>query len=114
MAVILSIPVFFLPVICAADTTRKEIAISFDDGPVQHFTPETLEILEEYGVKAAFFCIGQRIAGNENLLKRIHEDGHLVGNHSYSHHFWFDLFSADKMQQDLTSMDEDNSGHDIG
>lgn len=97
---------FFLPVICAGNTTRKEISISFDDGPAPLYTRETLRILQEHDVKAAFFCIGKRIAGNEKLLQQIHEDGHLVGNHSYSHDFWFDLFSTDKMQADLARMDQ--------
>ncbi|MES2891131.1 MAG: polysaccharide deacetylase family protein [Bacteroidota bacterium] len=97
---------FFLPVVCAANTTHKKIALSFDDGPAELYTPETLRILQDQDIKAAFFCIGNRIPGNEQILTRIHSEGHLVGNHSHSHHFWFDLFSAEKMQQDLARMDK--------
>jgi peptidoglycan/xylan/chitin deacetylase (PgdA/CDA1 family) len=96
---------FFLPVICSADTSKKEIAISFDDGPAQNFTPETLQVLKEHQVAAAFFCIGNRVPGNEDLLTMIHEQGHVIGNHSHSHHFWFDLFPAKKMMADLKQMD---------
>lgn len=96
---------FFLKVICAADTDKKEIAISFDDGPAADYTPEILSLLKQYQVEAAFFCIGSRIAGNENLLMQLQEEGHVIGNHSYSHHFWFDLFSAKKMLADLQRMD---------
>ena len=98
---------FFLPVICSATTNKKEIAISFDDGPANQFTAEIVALLNEHKVKAAFFCIGKRIAGNEQLFRQLHADEHLIGNHSYSHHFWFDLFSYKKMARDLKMMDEE-------
>jgi len=96
---------FFIPVICFSPTDKKIIALSFDDGPATNYTPEILAILEAEAVKAAFFCIGNRIAGNEQLLRRLHEEGHVIGNHSYSHHFWFDMFSSRKMLADLKNMD---------
>lgn len=96
---------FFIHVICSAHTDRKEIAITFDDGPSIHYTPGILEILRLNNMKATFFCIGNRIAGNENILKQIVDEGHIIGNHSYSHHFWFDLFSSRKMLRDLKRMD---------
>ena len=96
---------FFLPVICASTTGKKEIALSFDDGPAPSYTPEILAILREADVKAAFFCIGSRVAGNEVILSQTQAEGHVIGNHSYSHHFWFDLFSSKKMLADLKMMD---------
>jgi len=96
---------FFVRIVCSANTTEKEIAISFDDGPAQQFTPEILDILKAENIPVAFFCIGKRIAGNESLLQRVYNEGHLIGNHSYSHHTWFDLFSAKKMLADLRQMD---------
>jgi peptidoglycan/xylan/chitin deacetylase (PgdA/CDA1 family) len=96
---------FYVNVTCSADTPAREIAISFDDGPALSYTPQVLALLREHQVKAAFFCIGNRIAGNEELLMQLHEEGHVIGNHSYSHHFWFDLFSAKKMSADLKLMD---------
>lgn len=98
---------FFLPVICSSKTTNKEIAISFDDGPANKFTSEILRVLQEHNVKAAFFCIGKCIAGNEPLFKQVYGQGHLIGNHSYSHHFWFDIFSSKKMLADLKMMDKE-------
>lgn len=96
---------FFLPVICSATTDQKIIAISFDDGPSNEHTPEILQMLKHQGVEAAFFCIGNRISGNEELFKQLIGEGHVIGNHSYSHHVWFDLFSAKKMLADLRMMD---------
>jgi len=97
---------FFMKVLCRANTTAKQIAISFDDGPAQAHTAEILDILKSNNVPAVFFCIGKNITGNEYLLKKIAADGHIIGNHSYSHHFWFDLFSSKKMRQDLELMNE--------
>jgi peptidoglycan/xylan/chitin deacetylase (PgdA/CDA1 family) len=98
---------FFIQIICSAVTDQKEIAISFDDGPVTNYTPEILQLLKQNNIKATFFCIGKRIAGNEDILKQIKEAGHIIGNHSYSHHFWFDLFSSRKMLDDLKRMDQE-------
>ena len=56
---------FFIPVICKAETDKKEIAISFDDGPAADYTAGILEVLKTENVKAAFFCIGNRIAGSQ-------------------------------------------------
>ena len=96
---------FYFQTICSAKTNNKQIAISFDDGPLPQFTPQVLQILKEHQVPAAFFCIGKRAQEHAELLKQIIAEGHLVGNHSYSHHRWFDLFSADKMFEDLRQMD---------
>ena len=65
-----------------------------------------MQILKAHQVKAAFFCIGKRIKGNDPLLKQVYDEGHLIGNHSYSHDLWFDLFSAQKMNLDLQMMSE--------
>jgi len=97
---------FFMKVLCRAGTPAKQIAISFDDGPAPAHTTAILDILKSNNVPAVFFCIGKNITGNETLLKKIAADGHIIGNHSYSHHFWFDLFSTKKMRQDLESMNE--------
>jgi peptidoglycan/xylan/chitin deacetylase (PgdA/CDA1 family) len=96
---------FFIKIVCKADTNKKEIAISFDDGPAENYTQQILAILQSEEIKATFFCIGNRIAGNEAILKQVQGEGHIIGNHSYSHHFWFDMYSAKKMQDDLEQMD---------
>lgn len=96
---------FFIKIVCKATTEKKEIAISFDDGPAENYTQQILNILNTEKVKATFFCIGKRIAANEAILKQVIADGHIIGNHSYSHHFWFDMYSTQKMQDDLKQMD---------
>ncbi|MBS1947668.1 MAG: polysaccharide deacetylase family protein [Bacteroidetes bacterium] len=97
---------FYIKSVCSASTSKKEIAITFDDGPASAYTAAILKVMEEHHVEAAFFCIGNRIDGNENLLLQIKAGGHIIGNHSNSHHFWFDLFSSKKILADLRLMDE--------
>ncbi len=97
---------FFMKVLCKANTQEKQIAISFDDGPAKKYTAEILQVLKANNVPAVFFCIGKNIAGNEDLLKQIKDEGHIIGNHSFSHHFWFDLFSTKKMLNDVGLMSE--------
>jgi peptidoglycan-N-acetylglucosamine deacetylase len=97
---------FYFPVVCSADTVLREVALSFDDGPAAEHTPGVLRILERHHIEAAFFCIGNRIAGNEDMLKMVHQQGHLIGNHSYAHGILFDLLSARKMSRDLRQMDD--------
>jgi peptidoglycan-N-acetylglucosamine deacetylase len=96
---------FFIKVICSANTNKKEIAISFDDGPAVGHTTEILNLLQKENVQATFFCIGNRIPGNEQIVEQVNAAGHIIGNHSYSHHFWFDLFSSKKMLDDMKQMD---------
>src|SRR6187399_416370 len=61
---------FFIKIVCKANTDKKEIAISFDDGPATNYTPAILKLLKQENIKATFFCIGNRIAGNEEILKQ--------------------------------------------
>lgn len=63
----------------------KYIAITFDDGPKQGTTDVLLDGLKERGVKATFFIIGQQVEGNEEIIRQMAEDGHLVGNHTFNH-----------------------------
>ncbi len=61
------------------------MALTFDDGPSPSYTPALLDVLARYNVRATFFVMGKRIAGNEGLLKRMHQDGHEIGNHTWDH-----------------------------
>jgi peptidoglycan/xylan/chitin deacetylase (PgdA/CDA1 family) len=98
---------FFMPMYCSAKTTDKVIAITFDDGPVRDGTPQVLQILKDANVEAAFFCIGERIAGNEAVIRQLNAEGHMIGNHSYTHAALFDLFSSKKMLAEMQQLDSD-------
>lgn len=61
------------------------IYLTFDDGPTKNITSKTLDILSEFNIKATFFCIGKQVEDNPHLFSRIIDEGHSIGNHSYSH-----------------------------
>lgn len=77
--------IFSLPVISKTAGTPKYIALTFDDGPSRKYTPILLDGLKERGVHATFFLMGKNIEGKEDIVKRMSEEGHLIGNHSYEH-----------------------------
>lgn len=66
-------------------TETKKIALTFDDGPHPRYTEELLDGLAERNVKATFFLLGQNIEGREDIIRRMAEEGHLIGNHTYYH-----------------------------
>lgn len=63
----------------------KYVALTFDDGPRRDTTERLLDGLKERGASATFFLIGEQIAGNEDLVRRMKAEGHQVGNHTWSH-----------------------------
>ncbi|WP_434797002.1 polysaccharide deacetylase family protein [Terrisporobacter vanillatitrophus] len=64
---------------------EKLIALTFDDGPDEDFTPQILDILKKYNVKATFYVIGEKVQYNKKIIKREYEEGHEIGNHTYTH-----------------------------
>jgi len=77
-----------LPRVCAK---RGEIALTIDDGPDPEVTPAVLDLLDRHGVKATFFCIGERAQRHPALCREIVARGHAVENHSQHHHHNFSL-----------------------
>ena len=71
--------------ISANDCYENRIAITFDDGPGKGTTEKLLDGLKERGVKATFFLVGEKIEDNRELVARMYAEGHLIGNHTYSH-----------------------------
>ncbi len=67
------------------NTDKKQLCLTFDDGPNLSYTIQLLEILDKYNVKAVFFCNGQAAEDNQGIVKNILLRGHLVGNHGYIH-----------------------------
>ena len=64
---------------------EKKIAITFDDGPDEKTTKILLDGLKARGIHASFFVIGEKAQDNKDLIIRMHQEGHLIGNHTYSH-----------------------------
>ncbi len=72
-------------VVRKATTNEKVVAITFDDGPHPRFTPKILDILKENDAKATFFVLGKHAEWYSKALVQVKEEGHEIGNHSYSH-----------------------------
>lgn len=92
---------FFFKSLNHIKTSDKIIALTFDDGPNPTITPQLLQLLDKYNVKATFFLIGKNIKDNKDVLAQMMKNGHLLGNHSFSHHLFFDLFSSEKMAAEI-------------
>lgn len=69
------------------EINSKIVYLTFDDGPTKPVTDKLLDTLKEYDVKATFFVVGKEIQGCEEVLKRMHSEGHVIGIHTYSHSF---------------------------
>lgn len=113
LAIVLSITVFmvwasasirsgvYVRVFCREKTDRKVVYLTFDDGPHPPETERVLDVLREHGARATFFLIGSKVSGNEAVLRRMLEEGHALGLHTYSHAGTFPLLSFDKMLADV-------------
>jgi len=64
---------------------EKKIHLTFDDGPVPEATPFALDTLARYGIRATFFCVGENIRRHPDIFERLKEEGHRIGNHTFSH-----------------------------
>lgn len=85
--------------------TDRNVAITFDDGPVEN-TLRILEILDKYEAKASFFCIGRNIEKHPEIFKLIIEKGHFVGNHTYSHTQKMGFLSTQSLIEEIERCDE--------
>lgn len=73
-----------LPAMGPAESSRK-IALTFDDGPHPYYTEQLVDGLNERGIKATFFLLGKNVEAYPELVKKIYDSGHLIGNHTYYH-----------------------------
>lgn len=83
------------------DSSKKRVALTFDDGPDPRFTPQVLDILRQYNVKATFFCLGRLAEMHPNIVERIHREGHLVANHTYEHTWHMYLWGPPRVQSSI-------------
>jgi len=85
---------------------NKRIALTFDDGPHPIYTPEILDILAEYDVKATFFVVGENVRKNPELIERELEEGHEVGNHTYTHPCALAKLSCAKLMDEISECED--------
>jgi peptidoglycan/xylan/chitin deacetylase (PgdA/CDA1 family) len=74
-----------MPLIHEVKTKKRAIAMTFDDGPHSVYTPQILEIFKTYGGKATFFMVGVQIINQAAIAKTVADQGHEIGNHTFSH-----------------------------
>lgn len=82
------------------DFAQNKIALTFDDGPQDVYTPQILDILKKYNIKATFFLIGQNVEVFPEVAKRIAQEGHVIRNHTYTH-LDLRLQTKDQIKQQL-------------
>lgn len=80
---------------------KKEIYLTFDDGPSYKVTDKVLDVLKEKDVKATFFVIGSQIADREDVLKRIYNEGHSIGLHTFTHKYNTIYCSEDRFIKEM-------------
>ena len=69
----------------SSEVGKKRVFLTFDDGPIPEVTPWVLDVLDQFGIKATFFMVGQNVERNPQLLEEVRRRGHAVGNHTLHH-----------------------------
>src|SRR5712691_3916383 len=64
---------------------RPELSLTFDDGPDPEHTPRLLDLMAKYGLRGTFFVLGEKVAAQPELARRIVAEGHEIGNHTWTH-----------------------------
>ena len=94
------------------DTSKKVIYLTFDAGFENGCTPSILDTLKKHNVKAAFFVVGNYIQTSPDLIKRMVEEGHIVGNHTFHHPDMSKISEQSAFQEELNSLEKIVSGND--
>lgn len=91
--------------ITSVRTQEPVASITFDDGPHPHWTPRVLDVLDEYGAKATFFLVGEHVDAHPDIVRRIRDAGHAIGNHTHRHPS-FPLVSSSRRRQELRDCED--------
>lgn len=81
--------------------TKKEVFLTFDDGPTTNITPQILKILDDYNIKATFFVVGQNVEKHPELVREEKAKGHSIENHTYSHDYKYIYASTSNFIKDI-------------
>jgi peptidoglycan/xylan/chitin deacetylase (PgdA/CDA1 family) len=87
------------------DTTKKEVALTFDDGPDAKITLQVLRVLQKYKVKGSFFFVGRYVQKHPKVAQQVYQNGHLILNHSHTHQSYMNK-SPQWIKQDLTAAEQ--------
>lgn len=89
----------------ADDSGEKVVYLTFDNGYEEGYTDEVLDVLKDHNVPAAFFLTGHYVKSEPELVKRMADEGHIIGNHSY-HHPDLTIVKKEKMKEELESLED--------
>jgi len=92
----------YLKTLCRQHTDKPFVALTFDDGPDAVMTPRVLDILNRYGVKATFFLVGKQVRKYPDIVRRMIDEGHIIGNHTCTHSAMFPLSGRQAVQKEIT------------
>ena len=92
---------WYLRMRCRARRAGRRVALTIDDGPDPQRTPAVLDLLARQEVRATFFVVGARAEAHPELVRRMATEGHVVGNHSYTHSWRFPLRSLGRTVEEL-------------
>jgi peptidoglycan/xylan/chitin deacetylase (PgdA/CDA1 family) len=87
----------------AAAAARMEVSLTFDDGPDPEVTPRVLDLLDRHQAKASFFCVGEKVAANPDIVKEIVRRGHHIENHSHRHSRAFAFYGLFRLKREVRS-----------
>jgi len=102
---------FFGPFICRGPAQKRQVALTFDDGPDAGSTPALLDLLRAHEIEAAFFAIGRKVEAEPQLTNRILREGHLLENHSYAHSYATNFYPTGKLIADLSRAQQTIAKH---
>ena len=97
---------FFVKATCRGDSTAKRVALTIDDGPDPVATRNLLEVLRGHQIKAAFFLIGTKARDYPEMIKRIDQEGHILGNHSFRHAWWTNFLISGALDREIRMAQE--------
>jgi len=92
-------------VVYSGSPAKMQIALTFDDGPDNKYTPKILDILKQNNIKATFFVVGKNVKLYPNMLKLISSEGHAIGSHTYSHSD-LNKLTTDQVRAEMTNNED--------
>lgn len=93
-------------VVAGGAGSAGRVALTYDDGPDPRSTPPLLDLLEERGVRATFFCVGKDVRAHPELVQRMQRAGHELGNHSEAHSHWTNFFPRRRLLHEVAQCQE--------
>jgi peptidoglycan/xylan/chitin deacetylase (PgdA/CDA1 family) len=93
---------FWIETLARSPGASRAVALTFDDGPDARFTPRVLDILEEKRVPATFFVVGERAERHPDVIRRAHDLGHALGNHSHTHSLSFHVLHRGGLRREIS------------